>query len=119
MKKTIFILLIVALTHTNSMQPAIGCMDKSYHVKKKYDYKVYHYVQCNCPCHKYVHSFDRGICPQCGHYHDPGEFNVLAPAATEKATEKTNMQLKKIIEHLKNGIKTVSATQKGEMYEKN
>ncbi len=110
MKKVMFIFLVLSLISTNTIYPAIGCQAKSYHLKKKYDYKVYHYVQCNCQCHKYAHSFERGKCSQCGHYHDPGEFNVLAPVSVEETKRKNDEQLKKIINNLKNGLKTVSAT---------
>jgi len=79
MIRKMFIVLLL-LANTNTLFAAIGCMDNSYHTKQKIDYKTYHYVQCNCPCHKYASSFVRGKCPKCGHYHDPGDFEVLTSA---------------------------------------
>jgi len=79
MKKIILIATLLLL-HTSAAVGEIGCMDDSYHTKKACDHKLYHYVRCNCPCHKYRKSFVRGKCPKCGHYHDPGEFHILTYA---------------------------------------
>lgn len=48
----------------------IGCMDNSKHtdISDGYDYKTLHYVQCNCPCHKYRHLHRKGKCFKCRHY---------------------------------------------------
>ena len=78
-RKTILFISSI-LFSTNSLFGTIGCMDNSYHIKQKFDHKRYHYVQCNCPCHKYINSFVKGVCPQCGHYHDPRDFEVLTYA---------------------------------------
>ncbi|MFC1842541.1 hypothetical protein ACFLYU_02695 [Candidatus Dependentiae bacterium] len=78
-KKTILMAIMLTL-NSSYLAGAIGCMDNSYHTKRKNDHKEYHYVQCNCPCHKYRSSFVRGKCPKCGHYHDPGEFEILTYA---------------------------------------
>jgi hypothetical protein len=56
---------------------AVGCMDNSYHLKHTVDHKTYHYVQCNCDCAHHTNSTDRGICSQCGHYRDPGKFEIV------------------------------------------
>ncbi|MFC1841443.1 hypothetical protein ACFLYA_00020 [Candidatus Dependentiae bacterium] len=74
MNKKYILLAIMLIANAYTLWGRIGCMDNSYHTKKKNDHKTYHYVQCNCPCHKYRNSFVRGQCPRCGHYHDPGEF---------------------------------------------
>jgi len=56
----------------------IGCMDTSSHLKTPYDYKNYRYVQCDCPCEKkYRVSLNRGVCPECGHYHAPQGFEIV------------------------------------------
>ncbi len=51
-------------------QAEVGCMDNSYHGSTSYgyDYKSYHYVECYCPCQKFVQTMDRGYCLKCGHY---------------------------------------------------
>jgi len=80
--KTIIFILLSLTTHC--IFGAIGCMDNSRRLKERPDYKDYRYVKCNCPCHKYISSFDRGKCPECGHYHDPGEFKVVMVFYREK-----------------------------------
>ena len=85
MKKLIYIITaILFLSATNQLNTQIGCMDNSWHLKKKDDHKEYHYVQCNCECHRYAQSFDRGKCSKCGHYHDPKEFNQAIESASQK-----------------------------------
>lgn len=73
------LILFLALVATPCFRATaeIGCMDKSSHLKEKFDYKGYRYVQCNCPCKKHAISSERGICKKCGHYHDPGRFEIL------------------------------------------
>lgn len=53
-----------------------GCMDNSKHLDTRdgYDYKKYHYVFCTCPCDRYFHSDDRGLCEQCMHYRAPKDI---------------------------------------------
>lgn len=66
---------------------AIGCMEKSWHLKKAYDYKSFHYVTntvdpnnpkagyCQCPCDKYIAQYGKsapgGRCPVCRHCRVP------------------------------------------------
>lgn len=66
---------------------AVGCMDNSWHLKKSYDYKNFHYVTdtvdpddpnanyCQCPCDQYIAQYGkqvpRGRCPVCKHYRVP------------------------------------------------
>jgi len=80
MKKKLIFFISITFLNTGALFGAIGCMDNSFHTKVKFDHKQYHYVQCNCPCHKYINSFVKGECPECGHYHDPEDFEILTPA---------------------------------------
>ena len=55
------------------------CMDNSYHANRceaTYDYKNYHYVQCDCPCERYARSLERGTCRRCLHYHIPRDTKI-------------------------------------------
>lgn len=67
MKIKLFFLVCLGIV---SLKAEIGCMDNSYHgdTNYGYDYKAYHYVECYCPCQKYVQDMDRGYCLKCGHY---------------------------------------------------
>lgn len=49
------------------------CMDNSWYLCKRYDYKEYHPVECNCDCSKYKQLSDRGRCAHCSHYHMNGD----------------------------------------------
>jgi len=80
MKKKITLFISIILLNTGTLLGQIGCMDNSFHTKLQFDHKQYHYVQCNCPCHQYISSFVKGKCPQCGHYHDPKDFEILTSA---------------------------------------
>jgi hypothetical protein len=70
------LLTLLCLTHYCSCEP--GCMDNSWHLKKRYDNKAFHYVTasdggyCKCPCSKYIaqygKQFPRGRCPVCKHF---------------------------------------------------
>jgi len=77
MKKLINILCIVSSLCTCYLHAEIGCMDKSHHTKELFDAKVYHYVQCNCPCWKYKKVGRRNKCIQCGHYHEAKRFEII------------------------------------------
>lgn len=52
---------------------APGCMDNSFHADPcvPYDYKNYHYVECNCRCERYSLLYTRGRCGGCHHYRVP------------------------------------------------
>lgn len=76
MKRTWFISATIAALAV-SARAEVGCMDNSYHMKHAADHKTYHYVQCNCTCKHHKMSTDRGICSKCGHYRDPGSFEVV------------------------------------------
>ena len=52
-----------------SLNGQLGCIDNSYHLKKRFDTKQYHYVACSCPCEQYAHVSNRNKCLKCGHYH--------------------------------------------------
>ena len=48
----------------------IGCLDKSMHLEQRFDYKKYHFVQCNCPCEQSYELKKNGTCTECGHRRD-------------------------------------------------
>jgi hypothetical protein len=66
------ILLLLGVSAYNWSKP--GCMDNSWHLKKKFDDKTYHYVQCNCPCDTYraqgFYAPMKHKCLECGHKHE-------------------------------------------------
>jgi hypothetical protein len=71
----IIITLINSVTLLHARQ---DCLDNSYHLKRKYDYKNYHYVACTCPCSEYQNFSNRGECQQCRHYHVPKDWMVVS-----------------------------------------
>jgi len=107
---------------------AVGCMEKSWHLKESYDYKSLHYVtntvdphdphagHCECPCDKYIAQHGKehhGRCPVCGHYRVPFPVIIVNNALEKyKQYEEKNPVLKtaknkKIRKHKKNNVKTV------------
>jgi len=80
MNKTMFILLLSSTISIANQH----CLDNSWHVKKQYDYKTYHKVDCNCQCHLYKKSLDRGICWRCRHCRNPGAFNIKIVRSPQK-----------------------------------
>ncbi len=74
--------LLIATTSIRAIAQ-MGCMDNSYHMKQTADNKAYHYVQCNCDCKHHQQSSDRGMCSKCGHYRDPGTFEIVRIQKTE------------------------------------
>lgn len=71
------VVFIVSTLSMPLLRAEVGCMDNSHHMKKTVDYKTYHYVHCNCDCKHHQKSSDRGICSKCGHYRDPGKFEII------------------------------------------
>jgi len=63
-KKGTFLLLTVLGGY---LYAAVGCMDNSWHLKKKYDYKEYHHVHCTCPCEQQYEIMRNGRCFKCKH----------------------------------------------------
>jgi hypothetical protein len=72
MKRHFFFILLLAAT----LKAEVGCIDKSKHLDTwdGPDYKKYHYVDCTCPCDRYYHSYDRGLCEICMHYRAPKDI---------------------------------------------
>jgi len=73
--KKLYIYLIVFFLSIASLKLSakVGCMSKTLNLESSYDYKTYHYVQCNCPCgssSRYAILRNRGICKECGHFHE-------------------------------------------------
>jgi len=75
-------ILIISIVSIFSMHyllyAEVGCLEKSWHLKKVYDYKALHPVPgadkgpCHCPCAKYMAQCRKplpyGQCPMCKHY---------------------------------------------------
>lgn len=59
------------------MFASIGCMENSYHVDGREDFKQYHYVECTCPCQDVIAW--RGVCRVCNHRGSPnrGVINAM------------------------------------------
>lgn len=75
-RRPIIILFILMLLNAYlHLSAQVGCLDNSWNLQTRFDYKEYHPVSCNCPCWKYKQSPDRCKCVKCGHYHD--QRNVL------------------------------------------
>ena len=73
-----FLITVSTLLNTRSINGKVGCMDNSWHLKKAYDYKTYHYVYCSCPCEKeYEQLSNRGQCWKCHHYHEPQNIEII------------------------------------------
>jgi len=96
MKKVLSIFVLLSILVVSQNYGAIGCQDNSFHLKKKYDHKTYHYVQCNCECHKWPQRPD-GTCSKCGHRHDPGQGFVIIPELSEKELKKAEKANKTVI----------------------
>ncbi len=59
---------------------AVGCMDNRKHVDCTlgcFDYKNYHYVECNCRCERYAHAMNRGQCRHCLHFRVSSSISIL------------------------------------------
>ncbi|MFI5333140.1 MAG: hypothetical protein ACHQVS_03490 [Candidatus Babeliales bacterium] len=70
----------------------IGCLDKSMHLEQRFDYKKYHFVQCNCHCEQAYELMKNGTCTECGHRRD----DVLVQFVTTDPTKLVNIaELKK------------------------
>ena len=65
MKKILILSILLSFLAINQNYAAIGCQEKSWHLKKKYDHKVYHYVQCNCPATN-IHNVQMAPAPNAG-----------------------------------------------------
>ena len=78
------------------------CMDNSWHLAKKLDFKEYHLVSegkhaCHHNCYTDPHSTitnDRGYCTGCGHYHRPRPFIIVSQKEKPSATPVTENQAK-------------------------
>lgn len=86
MIKRLIILIFIAWIISNKLFGAVGCMDNSWHLQKKYDTKSFHYVQCNCPCYQHKTLKTAGLCLQCQHYHMPRKWQVIGKDGNDIAT---------------------------------
>jgi len=88
MKKLHLFIMLLILLSASTAYTAKSCQRKGYDKPRKYDPKVYRFVEtCDCPCHRYIHSFVMGICPECKHYHDPGAQKILVHIAKEEKAQ--------------------------------
>lgn len=67
-----------------------GCMDNSWHLKRKFDDKTYHYVECNCPCDSWrakgFYAPLKHKCLECGHTHEARTTLILPKIPTASPT---------------------------------
>ena len=87
MKKILILSILLSFLAINQNYGAIGCQEKSWHMKKKYDRKNWHPVQCNCQCHKYPQAPD-GTCSKCGHRHEDPRLGLILLPESEKLEKK-------------------------------
>jgi hypothetical protein len=85
----IVIALISLLTlHIAPIFGGYGCMDNSYHLQKRGDFKNYHYVTCACPCSRNKILAD-GRCLRCNHRRDAhSQIIVSADDVPDNAVSK-------------------------------
>ncbi len=97
MKRIITFIILSCSIYYHSFKAEIGCMDNSWHLQKRYDYKEYHFVSCNCPCSKGKLLNDRGKCLSCQHYRDPQPFIIVThndqPASSSKQSHVSKKKL--------------------------
>jgi len=101
--KTLTILSLCAYACTTYAAP--DCMDNSWQLTKKADFKELHYVSCNHDCYKDPHArlvVNRGKCSICGHFHKPRPLvmvKTVDPAALpaqKTAPKKAKNQLARL-----------------------
>jgi len=69
-KMFIYLILLFLAIASFKLSAEIGCMSTSLNLESHYDYKTYHYVQCDCPCgssSRYAILKNRGVCRECSH----------------------------------------------------
>lgn len=94
-KLPVYILVSIVLINIFlHLKASNGCMDTSWHLEKRFDYKEYHTVECNCPCWKYKELSDRNRCSKCLHYHKPEAFGVRKPDNAVYALKKQAIKQK-------------------------
>lgn len=89
MKKIMmFFFLLAELIKFEHSIGSVGCMDNSYRLKKEFDTKRYHYVECHCPCDR-IHGITNK-CLSCGHFHEYKPLIILT-------SKKANLPKNKVI----------------------
>lgn len=68
MKLTYTLILLSSII--SPLYARVGCLDKSMHLEQKFDYKKFHFVQCNCPCEQEYEMTKNGTCTKCSHRRD-------------------------------------------------
>lgn len=108
-KKIIGVLACAIFGAMHLLHAKVGCLDNSWHLKKKYDHKTYHAVSCSCDCDaqkaRGLHAQNRDQCLECGHYHDPKPIvflkKIVAKMAHNPLPESPNKAMDRLIEHWK------------------
>ena len=80
--------LLIFITIATPLFARIGCLDNSAHLEQRFDYKKYHFVQCNCPCEQAYSLTKNGSCTECGHRRD----DVLITSVTTDPTKLINIE---------------------------
>jgi hypothetical protein len=84
-------------TGGKKLSAAPDCLDNSWHLQQKHDFKEYHLVSqgaqaCNHDCYNDPNSImtqDRGYCTVCQHYHIPRPFIIVSEKDIQKADKST------------------------------
>lgn len=66
----IIALVLLLLSISLSLEAAVGCMQVAYCAGASYSP-----VSCSCPCWRYEHLYDRGMCVKCQHFRRPTEIS--------------------------------------------
>jgi|GEM_PF-2840467 len=83
----------------------IGCISNGAHlgdknVRRRYDTKEYHYVQCNCPCVMLLGK--KQTCAQCGHRHDQRRLIIIDSNSVTASTNKNARTSSPLLAHTQN-----------------
>jgi hypothetical protein len=77
-------------------------MDNSEHLRKAYDNKEWHHVECYCSCD----TIKGGYCIECGHLQDAQTYDIVK--ATKKNTYVNNLIKIRIPDTAKNTFKKLA-----------
>lgn len=96
MKKLLFFILTLL---TTPLFASPDCMDNSEHLKKAYDNKEWHSIECYCKCEK----IKNGFCPVCGHLQEARPITIVEPTkASSNNTQQSMIQLPKNLQDFVN-----------------
>lgn len=98
MKKLLF--LILTLLATPLFARNGYCLDSSKHLKKAYDNKEWHYVECYCECN--TKTTKDGHCLECGHLQDAHPLTIIRPTLLRQGYEGHSNTQQSMIQSPKN-----------------